>query len=188
MSQLMATLYPERFIPPPGVLMTYGEKPISKTDGIKSMILNLVESGINLDTDIAMRVQRSENCVRTYLSLLVHERLIKRVEICAQGKGRGAFKMRYLPMHADVDIDALIETQPTRSGKSPVTPNLRKSSEAYSKAMEGMGWMTTDDIANKLGKSRPAAYKTLSRMDAAGIVDQRMLGVHRQHGYEWRLK
>lgn len=190
---LLATMFNlTPFVPPQGVLMTYGEKPMSKASELRESILDLVESGVQLDTDIAKRVSRSDGCVRTYLLALCDEGLIKKVDLTPPDKMRGQYKPRYFPIDAVVDVEQLLKEQPRRYRGGNVAvmqeARLRGVSKLYRLAMEGLGWLETGKVGERIGKSRQAAHKTLMRMHKDGIIERRLAGSRIQHGYEWMMK
>ena len=196
---LLATLYPERFVRPVGIAKIYGmaddytipSQAVSKTEEMKSIVLQAVINGCETDDKIADLMNRSRNCVRTYLLNLISERKIKKIEIKSRGKGCGAFKHHYFPIDKEVDIEEIIKNIPDRPGYNPVhgrNMNEYYARTAYADALKSGKWTNTHTVADKVGRSRNAAYKTLNAMFNAGLIERRTLGNHAQNGFEWRKK
>lgn len=100
-------------------------------------------------------------------------------------------------------VTPLSEYQPTCRPKKPRSGNPKpqhnkaniarvdKAVKRYKKAV-GLAWISTSEVASRLGTTPPCVQKTLAKYHAKGILERRNTGgadyYTRFKGYEWRVR
>lgn len=190
----MATLFPERFTPPVGRLRVFGEIRQSSVDDqkneLKKTILRLVHSGYTKDTEIAAQVNKSENCVRSYLSMLERDGEIKKVNLNKPGAAGRLMKMLFFPVGKRIDIDQLLaqERKIKHAKKEAKRVNLHvRTVKRYLAALEGHDWLLTCDVRRVVGVDNSSVLIALHELTARKLVERRDIGGKRGESYLWRL-
>ena len=173
MSPLMCALYPERFIPPQGTIRLIRDASLISNNQerrigvaeLKENIYQLIAAGFSTDSEIGYEVERTEDCVRTYLQVLASEGRIKRVHIARMQKDR------YFLTDAEVNISDYIKPPKVRPSKKAGTTKSIKVRAEYIKLIKS-GINKSFEIAQNRKQSTGGTLATLYRMERDGIIRQ----------------
>lgn len=170
---LLATLYPERFIPPQGTIRLIRDASLISNNAerrigvseLKEKIYQLIANGFSTDSEIGYEVERTEDCVRTYLQVLASEGRIKRVHISRMQKDR------YFLTNTEVNISDYIKPPKPRPSKKLGNTRSLKTRAVYISLIKS-GINKSFEIAQNRKQSTGGTLATLYRMESDGIIRQ----------------